>query len=40
LELSVVLGEEDADGLVAKCELEGKPFDRLMINKINRKKEG
>ena len=40
LELSVVLGEDDADGLIARCESEGKPFDRLMVNKINRKKEG
>ena len=40
LELSVVLGEDDADGLIARCESEGKPFDRLMVNKINRKMEG
>jgi hypothetical protein len=40
LELSLVLGEDDADGLIARCESEGKPFDRLMINKINGKKEG
>lgn len=40
LELSVVLGEDDADVLIARCESEGKPFDRLMVNKINRKKEG
>ncbi|SFJ89164.1 hypothetical protein SAMN04488082_10923 [Desulfomicrobium apsheronum] len=40
LELSVILGEYDADALIARCESEGKPFDRLMINKINRKKEG
>jgi len=40
LELSVILGEDDADGLIARCESEGKPFDRLMVNKINRKMEG
>ena len=40
LELSTVLGEEEADALIARCESEGKPFDRLMVNKINRKKEG
>lgn len=40
LELSAVLGEDDADGLIVRCESEGKPFDRLMINKINREKEG
>ncbi|MGE4440574.1 MAG: hypothetical protein AB7D27_03690 [Desulfomicrobium sp.] len=40
LELATVLGEDDADGLIARCESEGKPFDRLMVNKINRKKEG
>jgi len=40
LELSVILGEYAADALIARCESEGKPFDRLMINKINRKKEG
>jgi hypothetical protein len=40
LELSAVLGEEDADALITRCESEGKPFDRLLVNKINRKKEG
>jgi len=40
LELSAILGEDDADRLITRCESEGKPFDRLMINKINRKKEG
>ena len=40
LELSTVLGEENADGLIARCESEGKPFERLMVSKINRKKEG
>ena len=40
LELSMVLGENDADGLIVRCESEGKPFDRLMVNKINRTKEG
>ena len=39
LELSAVLGEDDADALIVKCEAEGKPFDRLMINKINKPKE-
>ena len=40
LELATVLGEDDADEIIAKCESEGKPFDRLMVNKINREKEG
>ncbi|NCC60455.1 MAG: hypothetical protein EOM12_05855 [Verrucomicrobiae bacterium] len=39
LELSAILGEDDADALIVKCEAEGKPFDRLMINKINKSKE-
>jgi hypothetical protein len=29
LELSTVLGEEEADALITRCESEGKPFDRL-----------
>jgi hypothetical protein len=40
LELSAVLGEEEADALITRCESEGKTFDRLLVNKINRKKEG
>ena len=40
LELSAVLGEDEADALIARCESEGKPFDRLLVNKINRRKEG
>jgi hypothetical protein len=39
LELSAVLGEDDADALITRCESEGKPFDRLTVSKINRKKE-
>jgi len=35
LELSAVLGEEEVDTLIAKCESEGKPFDRLNISEIN-----
>jgi hypothetical protein len=37
LELSAVLGEDDADALITKCESEGKPFDRLNISKINKR---
>jgi len=37
LELSAVLGEDDADELITKCESEGKPFDRLNISKINKR---
>ena len=36
MELSAVLGEDDADALITKCESEGKPFDRLNISKINK----
>jgi hypothetical protein len=39
LELSAVLGEDDADALITRCESEGKPFDRLTVSTINRKKE-
>jgi hypothetical protein len=37
LELSKVLGEDDADALITRCETEGKPFDRLNISKINKR---
>ncbi|NCD34968.1 MAG: hypothetical protein EOL87_16320 [Spartobacteria bacterium] len=37
LELSAVLGEDDADALITRCESEGKPFDRLNISKINKR---
>jgi hypothetical protein len=40
LELSAVLGEEEADAIIARCESEGKSFDRLLVNKINKRKEG
>jgi hypothetical protein len=36
LELSAVLGEDDADALIARCESEGNPFDRLNISNINK----
>lgn len=37
LELSKVLGEDDADALITRCESEGKSFDRLNISKINKR---
>jgi hypothetical protein len=37
LELSAVLGEDDADALITRCESEGKSFDRLNISKINKR---
>jgi hypothetical protein len=37
LELLAVLGEEKADAIIARCESEGKPFDRLNISKINKR---
>lgn len=37
LELSKVLGEDDADALITRCESEGKPFDRLTVSKINKR---
>ncbi|WP_028576713.1 hypothetical protein [Desulfomicrobium escambiense] len=37
LELSTVLGEEKADAIIARCEWEGKPFDRLTISRINKR---
>lgn len=39
LELSAILGEDDADALLARCESEGKSFERLMVSTINGKKE-
>ena len=39
LELSAVLGEDDADALITRCESQGKPFDRLTVSTINSKKE-
>ena len=35
LELSAVLGEEQAEAIIARCESEGKPFDRLTVSRIN-----
>jgi hypothetical protein len=37
LELSAVLGADDADALITRCESEGKSFDRLNISKINKR---
>jgi len=37
LELSAALGEEKTDAIIARCESEGKPFDRLNISKINKR---
>jgi hypothetical protein len=37
LELATILGEDDADVLIARCESEGKPFDRLTISRINKR---
>lgn len=37
LELSKVLGADDADALITRCESEGKSFDRLNISKINKR---
>jgi hypothetical protein len=39
LELSVMIGEDDCDALLARCESEGKSFERLMVSKINKPKE-
>ena len=39
LELSAILGEDDCDALLARCESEGKSFERLMVSKINKPKE-
>jgi hypothetical protein len=39
LELSAILGEGEADALLARCESEGKSFERLMVSTINGKKE-
>jgi hypothetical protein len=38
-ELAAVIGEDKAEALLDRCESEGKPFDRLNISKINKKKE-
>lgn len=35
LELLAVLGEEKTDAIIARCESEGKPFDRLTVSRIN-----
>jgi hypothetical protein len=32
-----VLGEEKADEIIARCESEGKPFDRLTVSRINKR---
>jgi hypothetical protein len=37
LELSTVLGEERAETIIARCESEGKPFDRLTVSRINKR---
>jgi hypothetical protein len=37
LELTTVLGVEEADALIARCESEGKPFDRLTVSRINKR---
>jgi len=37
LELMAVLGEGKADEIIAKCESEGKPFDRLTVSRINKR---
>lgn len=37
LELLAVIGEEKADAIIARCESEGKPFDRLNVSKINKR---
>lgn len=37
LELSTALGEEKADAIIARCELEGNPFDRLTVSRINKR---
>ena len=37
LELSAVLGEEKTDAIIARCESEGKPFDRLTVSRINKR---
>ena len=39
LELSAILGEDDCDTLLARCESEGNSFERLMVSKINKSKE-
>jgi hypothetical protein len=39
-ELAAVMGEDKAEALLARCESEGKPFERLMVSKINTKKVG
>lgn len=39
LELSIALGEDAADSLIARCESEGRSFERLIIQKINGAKE-
>jgi hypothetical protein len=37
LELATVLGGEEADALIARCESVGKPFDRLTVSRINKR---
>lgn len=37
LQLSTALGEEKADAIIARCESEGKPFDRLTVSRINKR---
>ena len=39
-ELAAVMGEDKAEAMLARCASEGKPFERLMVSKINMKKVG
>jgi hypothetical protein len=34
------MGEEKAEAMLARCESEGKSFERLMVSKINMRKVG
>jgi hypothetical protein len=39
-ELAAIMGEDKAEAMLARCESEGKSFERLMVSKINMKKVG
>jgi len=39
-ELAAIMGEDKAEAMLARCASEGKPFERLMVSKINMKKVG
>ena len=39
-ELAAIMGKDKAEALLARCESEGKPIERLMVSKINMKKVG